>query len=283
MTLVGALQILVMSAFVVICIRLETGSGATRKFARFWLDATRRGTLRNCLLAYFAVFGIDALETTNDARITAALGLDFTPLIQSIEGGFVAAMQRLLGVPLLSPVFAFAYVVGFIGLLMGLALAYDRANDPRRLVLVTWAYAANFLAVLPFYVFFPVSEPWSFEGSGVLPLTDRHLGPWVMELIRPMSGINNCFPSYHVSLTVSLMLIALDGRRTALTWFAQACGWIVIVSTMVLGFHWLLDVIVGGAFGVGVFALGRSLFERRFPRLSAATPIDSGATIPSKP
>lgn len=263
MTLVDFVQILVIAAFVAVCIRLHTGAGALAKFLVFWLAAPFDRTLRTCLVVFFGILGIDALETTNDDAITAWLGWDFTGVIHALEGDFVARTQQLVGFPWLSPLLAFAYVVGFIGLLMGLAHAYQAARDTRRLVMVTYVYAVNFLAVLPFYVFFPVKEPWAHPGSGVAPLTDLHLGPWVMELIRPMSGIDNCFPSYHVSLTVSLALVATDGEPSRLSRFAVVCAALVIASTVILGFHWVIDALVGALLGYLVFRFARG-FAARF-------------------
>lgn len=262
MSLVDVTQIAIITLFVVGCNRMHNGSGAWRRLLRFWLAIPFERPLRDCIVVFFAILGIDALETRNDDRITAWLGWDFSKWIHRLEGDFVARTQDLLGVPWLSPILAFAYVIGFIGLLMGLVHAYQSAGDSRRLVMVTYVYAVNFLAVLPFYLLFPVKEPWAHPGSGVLPLTDVHLGPWVMELIRPMSGIDNCFPSYHVSLTTSLILVARDGAPGALSRFATVCGAVVIASTVILGFHWVIDAIVGAVFGFIVFRLARNFATR---------------------
>lgn len=274
MSKVDAIQIVIITSFVALCLRLACGPGAWRRLVEFWLDVPRRRPLRDCMIVFFAVLGIDALETKNDDRITKALGYDLSGFVNSLEGDAVAVIQRFLGWPWLTPLLAFAYVVGFIGLLVGLAHAYDRRGDQRRLVLVTYSYAVNFLAVLPFYLFFPVKEPWAHPGSNVLPLTDLHLGPWVMELIRPMSGIDNCFPSYHVSLTTSLVLVARDGKNDALSRFATIVGTLVIASTVILGFHWVIDAVLGYAFGFVVFRLGQR-FAARFP----AAP-DSPCVVP---
>jgi len=263
MSFVDVSQIAIITLFVVGCDRMHNGVGAWRRLLRFWLAVPRERPLRDCILVFFVILGIDALETRNDDRITAWLGWDCGEWIHRIEGNVVARIQDLLGFAWLSPILAFAYVIGFIGLLMGLVCAYRSAGDSRRLVMVTFVYAVNFLAVLPFYLLVPVREPWAHPGSGVLPLTDLHLGPWVMELIRPMSGIDNCFPSYHVSLTFSLILVARDGAPGALSRFATLCGAVVIASTVILGFHWVLDAIFGAVFGYIVFRLARNFVTRK--------------------
>jgi membrane-associated phospholipid phosphatase len=263
MTLVALSQIVVIALFVTFCVRLHCGPGATLKVVRFWLDAPFRRPLRECLLVFFGILALDGFETRRDDALTRWLGYDFSATIHALEGDFVATTQEWIGFPWLSPPLAFAYVIGFVGLLVGLTHAYDRAQDRRRLVMVTFAYAVNYLAVLPFYLFFPVKEPWAHPGSGVLPLTDLHLGPWVMELIRPMSGIDNCFPSYHVSLTTSLILIARDGDRGPLARFATVMGATVIVSTVILGFHWVIDALAGALFGIVIHYAGKR-FAARF-------------------
>jgi membrane-associated phospholipid phosphatase len=263
MPYVESLQIALIVSFVLLCLRLAVGASAFAAFVAFWRDAPRRRPLRGCMIWFFVVFAIDALQTTHDASLTTRLGVDYSAVIHAFEGDLVARTQQALAWPPLTALLAFCYVIGFVGLLLGLAHAYDRAGDFRRLRMVVFAYAANYLLVFPFYLFLPVREPWAHPGSGVLPLTDLHLGEWVMALIRPMSGIDNCMPSYHTSLTFSLMLTALDGRRDALTWFAVICGSLVIASTIVLGFHWVSDVAAGLVAGYFVHRLARRYAARR--------------------
>jgi membrane-associated phospholipid phosphatase len=105
----------------------------------------------------------------------------------------------------------------------------------------------NYALCLPFFILFPVPERWAYSESGAMLLSDK----WSSQLIeafRPISGLDNCFPSFHVSLTVVIILVALL-YRLRLRYSVLALGATVILSTFVLGIHWIADVIAGLAVG----------------------------------
>ncbi len=255
-TLVGLIE----TGLVVVCVlfylRLAVAGNPVRNAIAVWREMPRRSATRLALVIWFGVFLVDLVETKNDAAISAQFGLDFTGAIASIEGHVASALQALAWTPA-SVALALAYLILFPALLVGSAHAYDRMNDIPRLRLTLFVYGLNYLLCLPFYLWFPVVEPWSFPGSGVVPLMDLHLHPWLMDLVRPMSGINNCFPSFHTSLTVSLVLVARGCGRVAFERFVAVSGAAIVLSTVYLGFHWILDVASGILAGVVVYALAR--------------------------
>ena len=59
--------------------------------------------------------------------------------------------------------------------------------------------------------------------------------------------MNNCFPSLHTSLSISVALISIHSgyRRLALVISTSAA--IIVFSTIYLGIHWLVDVVAGMA------------------------------------
>ena len=79
------------------------------------------------------------------------------------------------------------------------------------------AIAVDYAISLVFFVFFPVPERWAFSESGAMLLSDRW-SSGLVELLRPISGLDNCFPSTHVSLTAVIVLVGylfhLRMRRT---------------------------------------------------------------------
>lgn len=127
--------------------------------------------------------------------------------------------------------------------------------------------AADYLLSLGFFVFFPVPERWAFPDSGAMLLSDRWSSA-LIELLRPISGLDNCFPSSHVSLTVVIILVGylfrVRMRHTIL-----ALGATIILSTFVLGIHWLPDILAGVAVGFLSVALARR-----------ATPLTTSAVAP---
>jgi membrane-associated phospholipid phosphatase len=115
--------------------------------------------------------------------------------------------------------------------------------------------AADYLLSLGFFLFFPVPERWAFPDSGAMLLSDRW-SSGLIELLRPISGLDNCFPSTHVSFTVVIILVGylfrVRMRHTVL-----ALGATTILSTFVLGIHWLPDIVAGVAVAFLSVALAR--------------------------
>jgi hypothetical protein len=122
---------------------------------------------------------------------------------------------------------------------------------PRRTVegfrIFVFAIAVCYVVSLPFYLFLPVPERWAYPESSAMLLSDLW-SAYLIETVRPISGLDNCFPSFHVSGTVELALVWYVLRlplRHAIAWLAGA----VLISTFTLGIHWLADILAGVALG----------------------------------
>ncbi len=200
------------------------------------------------------------------SRIVARLGRDYTLDVYRIEGGLVAGLQQALAWLPLTWFLGFVYVVVFPCLVFVLIFVFDHLHHRRGLAMVLIGYAANYLLVLPFYLWLPVREVFHFYqhdlgSSGVrILLNDIH--PVVMEAYRAMSGLDNCFPSFHTSLAVTMGLVAWHSRRwgfAALVSFFAAAN---VFSTLYLGIHWLTDVVAGLAVGLLAYGLAIVLSRR---------------------
>jgi membrane-associated phospholipid phosphatase len=170
--------------------------------------------------------------------------------------------------------FSMVYFFFFPFLALAAAVLFYLRRDPRPLLLLAIAVTVDYLLTLPFYVLFPVPERWTYPDSGAVLLSDL----WTSKLIqafRPFSGLNNCFPSFHVSITV--VLVACLYR--AGTWFRRAAlllGLAVVLSTFALGIHWLSDILAGLACGLVSFHLA----ERLLPRVERAIALPQGFEVP---
>jgi membrane-associated phospholipid phosphatase len=98
----------------------------------------------------------------------------------------------------------------------------------------------------------------------------------LIEAFRPISGLDNCFPSFHVALAV---IVALTGfvQRVRLRFCLAACSSLVVLSTFVLGIHWLADIAAGVATGV----LGVAIALRWEARLTPHAPLKAPTLTPS--
>jgi serine/threonine protein kinase len=160
--------------------------------------------------------------------------------------------------------FSLVYFFLFPLLVLGTVVLFYRRRDPQPLLLLATAATINYLLTLPFYLFFPVPERWTYPDSGAMLLSDL----WTAEFIknfRPFSGLNNCFPSVHVSMTVVLAAclyrVGSRFRRASVP-----LGLTIVLSTFVLGIHWISDILAGLACGLASFRLA----ERLLPRVERA-------------
>jgi membrane-associated phospholipid phosphatase len=147
-----------------------------------------------------------------------------------------------------------AYFFAMLVLLIATGWALARSGSgPFRVFAL--AVAADYAISLPFFLFFPVPERWAYPESGAILLSDLW-APELIEFFRPISGLDNCFPSFHVSLTVVVVTLAYL-YRLRYRWSALWIGLLIILSTSVLGIHWLTDIVAGLATGILAIAVAR--------------------------
>jgi membrane-associated phospholipid phosphatase len=156
-------------------------------------------------------------------------------------------------------VYGFSAVYFFLFPLLALltVAAFARRKDSRPLLMLATAAVADYLLTLPFYLLFPVPERWTFPDANAVLLSDL----WTSSLIqafRPFSGLNNCFPSFHVSTTV-IIVCCLYRYRAAFRTAAVPAAIAILLSTFTLGIHWLPDILAGLAAGWLSFWLAEKL------------------------
>jgi len=145
-------------------------------------------------------------------------------------------------------------------LLVGLGVALTRQNSIEPFRIFALAAALDYWISLPFFLLFPLPERWAYPDSEAILLSDM-LSESLIEAIRPLSGLDNSFPSFHVSLSFVIIgvsyFLKLQFRHSIL-----ALGITIILSTFVLGIHWLPDIIAGLALGILSVALAVKLNTR---------------------
>jgi len=149
-------------------------------------------------------------------------------------------------------VWVFSYIVYFTPMLI---LAKDDRATFRRYAI---AIMFNFAVLLPFYVFFPVTVTGFYADSGVTPLLyiDSNWG----RMVTGVDPLNNDFPSGHVSLVLTPLLVlgtAREDYRVYYRFLIVALVGIVFV-VLYLGVHWLADVFGGFALGIGAYLISGS-------------------------
>ncbi len=211
------------------------------------------------------LFGINLAETVIETWMREAsgvgkdLGYSLAATFHALEGGLSFEHHDKAGAV---AVYGYSISYFFLSPLLGLGVAWllarRRTVTPFRTfcLSIVSAYAIS----LPFFLFFPVPERWAYPPSEAVLLSDQWTSK-LIEAIRPISGLDNCFPSFHVSFTVVTVLCAyLFAVR--LRTVVLALGATVVLSTFVLGIHWIPDMLAGLAVGVISVAVGWRVDQR---------------------
>jgi membrane-associated phospholipid phosphatase len=230
-----------------------------------FLRLSRSGEFRNLFMIILVVFGFACLESTVDDRITHFFGKDYTHTFYHFEGLMAISFQNIQN-PVLTDIMAFFYMIVFPSLIISAPIVYAFSNNLRAMVRLVFFYALNFIIAFPFYIFLPVKEVWVDYSPEVKPLL-LTVHPYIGTLFKYTNGINNCFPSLHVSISFSLFLISLayhDLRFKMLNLFS---AFAVTFSTLYLGIHWLTDIVAGIALSVFLYLSYSLIFESRLVRV----------------
>jgi serine/threonine protein kinase/membrane-associated phospholipid phosphatase len=215
------------------------------------------------------VFGINWLETALETSAKESLGWGgdlahhLTQAVAALESD--VSFENHAATNMLA-VYGYSISYFFFLPLLGLATAAALARRADIMPFRTFSLGLTltYLVGLPFFLFFPVLERWAYPESGAVLLSDRWSSR-LIEAFRPISGLDNCFPSFHVSMTVVIVVCSfLFGLR--FRWSVLALGATVILSTFVLGIHWMADIVAGLAAGIVGTALGAHISAGR-PRI----------------
>ena len=234
--------------------------------------AARSSSRRVLVAVLVAVFVMNFLQTGLEEWIKRAWG-DSTFAIWMLQRGeaFTRASHEIEGrlsfgahdLTRMDTVYGYsvAYFFVFPAICLAVATAFYRRPDISPFRVLTLSVAVDYAISLPFFLFFPVVERWTYAESDAIMLSDL-VSARLINFLRPISGLDNCFPSFHVSMTVILILLSyrfhLRGRPVVL-----GLGTLVILSTFVLGIHWLTDMVAGVAVAVLSVVAARAL-DRRF-------------------
>lgn len=182
-------------------------------------------------------------------RVSQSYGVDATPILYAVEGNAVAWFQGLFPGVLLA-YFVAAYTVGYAVLLVAPVGVYffGQTVQPIRRLLV--AYAVNYAVAVPVYAAVVAYGPRNADRGGGSTSAESTLLEFLPDISAITVHINsntNVFPSLHASLSVTVLLLAWTTRAEFNRWFSLAAvlAGSVVVSTMVLGIHWVTDVVAG--------------------------------------
>lgn len=175
---------------------------------------------------------------------------DFTHYIYGLEGNFTAIIQRLFENAALTYVSTFFYVVVFTATMIVSICIYTYNKQYKLFHALCYALMFNYMLAIPFYLFFPVSEAWHYHPQVEFLIT--RVFPAFETEYRPLSGLDNCFPSLHTSISVTIAIIAAKSGNVFWKRFTMCSAGFILFSILYLGVHWLTDM--GGGLILGFFA-----------------------------
>jgi membrane-associated phospholipid phosphatase len=198
------------------------------------------------------VFVINLAETAWESRIPVS-DADYNAAfaVRSLEPEFINFEFHDQTPPWVVYAYSVSYFILFPVLALGVLVALARRAQLAPMRVLCLSVAIDYLISLPWFLFFPVPERWAYPESNAILLSDQWSSA-LINAIRPMSALNNSFPSTHVSLTIILIAVCwLFQVRLRST--VTALGLTVILATFVLGIHWLADIVAG--LGVGALSV----------------------------
>lgn len=225
------------------------------------LGRLREPGARRVLAVLVVILVGTLLEAALEPWLATLLGYDLTPWVARLEPGVVEWFQRPVPHAAL-PALTWLYLFGFAASLLLPLFVWGPRGDDVAIERYCRAFLVCALLTTPFYLFVPVAEvAWSGL-SEARPLMDAWW-PGVSEETRMGSGLDNCFPSLHVGLTVLVWLVARSAGPTGYVrfalGFALATSWVVLA----LGIHWAADVVAGWVHALVAWGLACAWERRR--------------------
>ncbi|WP_247731459.1 phosphatase PAP2 family protein [Halovivax limisalsi] len=238
-------------------------------FSRSQLARTRRELLARLrdaapiALVLGLVLVANGIVRQHMAGLSWIVGWELTWTFYQLEGGLVPWIQSFR-TPALTAVFSYVYVYGYAFLLVFPVVAYLLLADTRPLRVLLTAYTINYTLGPLVYVFVIAYGPRNFAAESLL----YDVYPQYQLLTAEVNRNTNVFPSLHVSLSVTVAVVAYWTRECyPAWWYLGALGsGCIAVATMYLGIHWAIDV----AGGVVLAAISLWLADRLVDRRSLA-------------
>ncbi|RKP54267.1 inositol phosphorylceramide synthase [Cohnella endophytica] len=231
------------STVIMIGILLSFGTGR-QPFAAVWSFVKSLVVSRKYLFFFIAVLTIILLNK-NELQLEDWINVtyDLTPYLSGWEGTWPAWLQSTFHSDILTVVCGIFYLILFQSVTIASIGIYTHHNNMKLYYAVCIALLLNYLVAVPFYLFVPVNEVWFVHPQVKFLMLD--VFPTFEQEYRALSGINNCFPSLHTSISVTLALIA--GKSGIRRWavFSWINAGVIVFSIFYLGIHWFTDMVAG--------------------------------------
>lgn len=202
------------------------------------------------------------------------IGYEATGLFYRVEGDLAAAVQT--AIPDAAAVYFVAvYMFGYGLVLVAPIVLYLFAESLRPLKTLLAAYTINYAVGIAVYVVVIAHGPRiaSDSSKGII----QEAFPYFTLLTGQVNSPTNVFPSLHTSMSVTVLALAVLTRDQFPRWLTIAAALTpsIVVATVYLGIHWLIDVLAGVVLAVAAVAAARRIVN---PDGRSSRTRSSGAT-----
>ncbi|WP_209124743.1 phosphatase PAP2 family protein [Alkalihalobacillus sp. BA299] len=185
--------------------------------------------------------------------------LYLNPLLHSIP--FNDGMWlRQFATPVLDRFFVYIYIHGFVFCLFVLAIYYLLTGQPKKILLAMFAgHVLQYVLIMPFHFWVDGHQVWWIQNQWFgYQFTDPIAGyRTVTEPIIP--SLNHVFPSMHTSIATVTILLAWRESSKPIKYFFAFLNTGIIISTVYLGIHWVIDIFGGILFGYVTLKLAEKM------------------------
>jgi membrane-associated phospholipid phosphatase len=183
---------------------------------------------------------------------------DATAFIEAIGSDSIHIFQEVV-FPSLTYIMTVTYMVAapFIILFTFVILGYYRETPLfKRYSLMI---SIDYLIAFPFFMFFNVSTT-GLTLHTMQPLMYEQF-PHIFSTVTAIDPLDNCFPSLHVTMVFSALLIILGTDFKRYKIFICVAFPIIVFSVLYLGIHWIPDVFAGMALALFTYYAAKSFCE----------------------
>lgn len=179
----------------------------------------------------------------------------YTNWIFSISGNAIRVLQDRLDYQILVDISIIVYVWIFTFILYFTPILLLCLDDRPTIRRYSVAMLFNYVILIPFYLFFPVTVTGFYSESGLTPLL--YINTNWGRVVTSVDPLNNDFPSGHVSIVLTTMLVLASAgwERKGYVYFLGASVIGIVFAVLYLGVHWLADVFAGLVLAVGATML----------------------------